>query len=103
MGDDVVELLDITIGRIDSLGMVSLAKGIDKFDAVVEVGDFMVLTVKISGRTIGENIAVKISVEVTGEVTAGESKNNLVFESGIDRERATGDLKCAVVLQLSIF
>ena len=82
MGDDVVELLDIAIGCIDGLGMVSLAKGIDQFDAVVEIGYFVVLSVEIPGRSIGEDIGVKISVEVTGKVTASEGKNDLVFEFG---------------------
>ena len=103
MGDDVVELLDVAIGCIDGLRMVCLTKVIDKLDAVVEIGDFMFLTIEVSGRTIGEDVTVKISVEVTGEVTAGEGKNNLVFEPGIDREGATGDLECAVILLLGIF
>ena len=46
---------------------------------------------------------MEVAVEVEGEVLAGEGEDDLVFESGIDREGTAGDKCCAVGLLLLVF
>ena len=85
MGDNVVELLDVAVGRVDGVGGVGVAKGLDEPYAVVEIGDIMPLTKEIARWTIGEDVVVKIAVEVAGEIPAGEGEDDFVVELGVDR------------------
>ena len=75
---------------------MGFAEGIDEPYAIVEIGDIMLLAKEIACRTIGKNVVVKIAVEVTGNITTGEGKDDFIVELGVDGKRTTGDIEGSV-------
>ena len=75
---------------------MGFAEGIDELYAIVEIGDIMLLAKEIACRTIGKNVVVKIAVEVTGNITTGEGKDDFIVELGVDGKRTTGDIEGSI-------
>ena len=84
MGNDVVELLDVTFGGIDRAKGMALQKALDELDSVVEIGDMILLTAKGASWAIRKDVIMQTTIEIAREILAGNGQDYLILKTGID-------------------